>query len=472
MRPVRVRRNKQVALAFVHVRHASCEEPSIAEGVRKDEDRVIGLAVDIEKRIRAERGAGLRSLGLPAEWIAPDYAGRSIVNVPASIVTIFGGQMSTAPLDSRILQGMTTDIERIVLVVVDALGYDKLKEALATNPQNGFHRLLSNGARLVPLTSVFPSTTTAALTSLCTGYTPAEHGFLGFQLFLREYGVRANMIEFSPVVTQDLGRDQLLAGGLATAEFLATPSLPQLLGPLGAPFYYLLALPYIHSGLSKVQIRGAKQVRGIVSSSDLWVVLREWIQEHRAERAVFAAYWSGLDAIEHYYGPSSETATAEIDNLAYSFEREFLLKLSPAARRGTLFMLTADHGQIDTPLQHSIYLRDHPGLCSHLLMDFAGEPRAAYLYCRQGEKDAAREYLAGHFAEQFFVVDSQAALEAGLFGAGTPAPEARYRIGDWIVLPRADHTLVESRDAKPMPGRHGGLTPGEMLVPLMAGRLD
>ncbi len=432
----------------------------------------MGLAEDIEKRLFASRDARLGPLGLPAEWIAPDYAGRSIVNVPASIVGIFGGQMSTAPLDPRVLQGLTADVERIVLVVVDALGYGKLNEALAANPQNGFHRLLNGGARLVPLTSVFPSTTTAALTSLWSGYTPAEHGFLGYQLFLREYGVRANMVAFSPVVTQDLGRDQLLAGGLAPDEFLATPSLPQLLGPLGVPFYYLLELPFVNSALSKVQIRGAKQVRGIVSSSDLWVVLREWIQEHRAERAVFAVYWSGLDGIEHYYGASSETATAEIDNFAYSFEREFLSKLSPAARRGTLFMLTADHGQIDTPLSHSIYLRDHPALRSHLLMDMAGEPRAAYLYCRHGEKDAARDYLARHFAEQFLVLDSHAALEAGLFGAGTLAPEARYRIGDWIVLPREDYSLVENRDAKRMLGRHGGLTPEEMLVPLLAARLD
>ncbi len=431
----------------------------------------MGLAQEIEARIHTERGAALGSLGLPPEWIAPAYAGRSIANVPASILRLFGGQISTPALDPAILQGLG-NVERVVIVCVDALGYDKLQETLAANPKNGLHALLRDGARLVPLTSVFPSTTTAALTSLWSGYTPAEHGFLGFQLFLREYGVRANMIAFSPVVTQDLGRDQLLKGGLNPDQFLATPSLPQSLAPLGVPVYHLMELPFVNSGLSKVQIRGAKQVRGVIGSSDLWVVLREWVEEHRAERAVFAVYWGGVDSIEHYYGPSSETARAEIDNFAYSLENEFLSKLSPAARRGTLFMLTADHGHIDTPPEHSIYLSDHPALRPHLLMDFAGEPRAAYLYCRQGEKEAVRDYFARHFPEQFLVLDSQTALDAGLFGTGTLAPETRYRIGDWIVLPREDYTLVENRQVRQMLGRHGGLTPREMLVPLIAARLD
>ncbi len=351
-------------------------------------------------------------------------------------------------------------------------GFSSFQNSLAANPQNGFHPLLRGGARLVPLTSVFPSTTTAALTSLWSGYTPAEHGLVGFQLFLREYGVRANMLSLSPVVTQGSGRDQLVDGGLDPDHFLATPSLPQTLGSLGVPLYHLMALYLVHSGLSKLQIRGAKQIRGFINSSDMWVVLREWVEEHRAERAVFAVYWGGLDGIEHYYGPSSETATAEIDNMAYSFEREFRSRLSPAARRGTLFLLTADHGHIDTPIQRSIFLGDHPELRSHLLMDFAGEPRAAYLYCRHGEKDAVRDYIARHFADQFIVLDSQAALEAGLFGMGALAPETRYRIGDWIVLPREDYTLVEHKNVKPMLGRHGGLSSGEMLVPLIAARLD
>ncbi len=432
------------------------------------------VADTIEKHIYAESHTRYRSLELPPEWIAPNYNGRSIANVSASIIQLFGGSVSTPPLDAAITRKLFDGVERLVLVVVDALGYQRLLHTLQDNPRNGLASLIREGGRLVPLTSVFPSTTTAALTSLWTGYTPVEHGFLGYQLFLRDFGVRADMIYFSPVATRRLGRDQLLEAGLDPEQFLATPTLAQTLASVGVPVYHLLEYPFVHSGLSRVQLHGAKERRGFVNTSDLWVVLREWLEEHSPQRAVYAVYWSAIDAIAHYYGPSFEGIDAEINNFAYSLEREFLRELSPEARAGTLFLLTADHGQMDAPPQHIISLRDHPELRGHLLMDFAGEPRAAYFYCRNGAVEAARQYLETHLAAQFFVLDSQVALDAGLFGSGARAPQARDRIGDLIVLPRADYSLVGGQDgeAKPLLGRHGGLSSEEMLVPLLAARLD
>ncbi len=430
------------------------------------------LADKVLDEIRGESSARYGALNLPGDWIAPNYGGCSIANVPATIVRAMGGEISTAPLAAGIIAGFLSGIRRVVFVVADALGYSKLLKVLDTNPQNGFGALLRGGANLVPITSVFPSTTTAALTTLWSGYTPAEHGFLGYQLFLREFGVRAEMISFSPVATLQLGRDQLIAAGLDPDKFLPTPSLAQTLAMYGVSSYHLLLGAYVKSGLSHVQMCGAKEVRGVVTSSDLWVALREMLEAKKDERALFAVYWGGVDSVGHVYGPSSPSVAAEVNNLAYSFEREFLAPLSPAAREGTLFLLTADHGQMDAPRERMVVLRDHPELRDHLVMDFAGEPRAAYLYCRSGEVDAARAYIETRLGNKLLVLDSQAALQAGLFGTGTPAPEAPYRIGDLLVIPRENYTLVESKESRALLGRHGGLMPDEMLVPLIAARLD
>jgi hypothetical protein len=127
---------------------------------------------------------------------------------------------------------------------------------------------------------------------------------------------------------------------------------------------------------------------------------------------------------------------------------------------------------VDTPVEHTIYLNKHPALRARMTMDYAGEPRAAYFYCLQGEMESARRYLAETLPAEFFTFDSQAALAAGLFGPGTPAPETRYRIGDLTVVARGPHTLWERDDAPKPLGRHGGLTDAEMLVPLLAARLD
>ncbi len=432
----------------------------------------MSLAENVENKIRAERESRFGELHLPGDFIAPNYAGRSIVNVSASIVNILGGKISTPPLDADIIEGFSSGVRRIVYLIADAAGYGRMLDTLNTNPQNGFHSILNAGGRLVPITSVFPSTTTTALSAIWSGYTPAEHGFVGYQLFLREYGARSNMIAFSPVATEDFGAQQLVDAGLEPEKFLAVASLPQTLAQAKVPVYNFIEQPYANSALSRVQIRGTKETHGFVTSSDMFVTLRDVVARHCEERALFVAYWSAVDSIAHVYGPSSDAVIAELNNLAYSFEREFLNRLSPQAREGTLFLLCADHGQLDTPPSRAVYLRQHPELRDHLIMDFAGEPRAAYLYCRNGEMDATRDYLAARLAEKFFVVDSQVALRVGLFGTGNIASEVKHRIGDLIVLPRDNFYLWDRSDEPKMLGRHGGLTEQEMLVPLIVARLD
>jgi hypothetical protein len=432
----------------------------------------MSLENTILRQIRAERDARFKKLKLPDDFIAPNYRGRSIVNLTASVIKLFGGHIATTPLDADILADVGGDVQRVVLVIVDALGYHKFLESLDAKPRNGFHALAQNGARIVPLTSTFPSTTTAALTSLWTGYTPAEHGFLGYQLFLREYGARTDMIYFSPVATRNLGREQLIDVGLKPENFLATPSLPQTLARVNVPVYHFIEEPFVKSALSQVQIRGARELTGFITTSDLWVALRDCVEGHRNERALFMAYWSGLDNIAHKYGPSSETQIAEVANFAYSFEREFLARLSRPARAQTLFLLTADHGQVDSPIARAVNLYAHPDLRARLTMDFTGDARAAYLYCRNGQVNAVRDYFATRLAEKFCLLDSFAALDAGLFGDGILAPETEHRIGDLIALSRDDFYLWDRKEEPQLLGRHGALAEDEMLVPLLAARLD
>src|SRR3990172_13230601 len=123
----------------------------------------MSLAGQIEDQIRAEREARFGGLNVAGEFVVPNYGGRSIVNVPASVVRLFGGSLSTAPLDPALIEHFSSDVRRIVLVVIDALGYQRCLDALNANPDNGFHALLRNGGQLTPLPSVFPSPTTAAL---------------------------------------------------------------------------------------------------------------------------------------------------------------------------------------------------------------------------------------------------------------------------------------------------------------------
>ena len=75
------------------------------------------------------------------------------------------GAADTPGLPPRRWHGLQPPYERVVLVLADALGWHRLA-AFADEP---FARRLLDDGHVVRLTTQFPSTTTAHVTTLCTG---------------------------------------------------------------------------------------------------------------------------------------------------------------------------------------------------------------------------------------------------------------------------------------------------------------
>lgn len=431
------------------------------------------LADRVEQKIRQRRIAELADV-LPAdEFVIPAYDGLSIANIPGTVGALLQTRLPVnPPLAQELWQPFAERVKKVVLVLVDALGYRRFLDVLEGEPGNAVSDLLGRGGLLAPLTSVFPSTTTSALSTLWTGRTPLEHGFLGYRLFLREFGVRAEMIRFRPTDIQAPG--SLVDAGLKPEEFLPVPGLAALLAGQGIATHFLIFEGYADSPLSRMHRRGVpdENVHALVTSSDMWVLLRQLLEEHPGEPMLVVAYWGAVDGISHRRGPASENLEAEARSLLYSMGREFLSRLSPSAAAGTVLMITADHGHVQVPLEGTVYLKNHPELAQRLLMKPTGEPRASYLYTVGDGRDAARDYIRQHLAGQFVVLESSRALAAGLFGTGQPAPETRYRVGDLVIIARRDHILYDGEDEPATRGRHGGLAPDEMLVPFVIARLD
>ena len=424
-------------------------------------------ANEIEDAIRRHRLPILD----PDEFVMPHYEGLSLANLPATIAALLGADLPDAalPLPADLWADLAPGVRRVVLVLLDALGYLRFRRLLEADESLSFAHLVRQG-QLVPVTSVFPSTTTTALATLWTGRTPAEHGLLGYALYLQEYGVVADMLSLTPMRGQ--GRETLVDWGLEPETFLPVPGLAELLAPQGIACRLLTHQQYMDSPLSQMLHRGVAERQGYISSSDMWVSIRHLLAQHRDERLLLIAYWGGVDGIAHRYGPTAETWPAEIRNLAFSLEREFLQPLPPADREGTLLLITADHGQVLAPPEQAVLLTKHPPLWRALALPPSGDSRAAYLHVRHGQAETVRAYLEEQLAGRFVVLDSDAALEAGLLGQGEVAPETLSRIGDLIALARGEASLHWGYKEPKLRGRHGGLTPEEMLVPLLAVRLD
>jgi hypothetical protein len=196
--------------------------------------------------------------------------------------------------------------------------------------------------------------------------------------------------------------------------------------------------------------------------------LLERVLETRAgDRTYNYVYWSELDTLSHRYGPEDERVGLEFAFFSIQLER-FLTRLKRQGRGDTLVLLTADHGELYTPILPTYDLKNHPELLSCLSILPSGEARLAYLYVRPGCEARLQAYVEQTWPGQFRILPAAQALEAGLWGDGQVYPAVKDRIGDYVLQAQGNAYWWWAHKENPLLGRHGGVTPKEMLVPLLA----
>ena len=119
---------------------------------------------------------------LPDEFIFPDYRSGSVANIPATVAALFDAPFEGLPeIKPSLWEPLKGDVRRVVVILLDALGLN-----LFDQYQDAFEWYVERAATVGRITSVFPSTTVAALSSLWTGVVPIKHGLVGLRLFFPE----------------------------------------------------------------------------------------------------------------------------------------------------------------------------------------------------------------------------------------------------------------------------------------------
>ena len=194
------------------------------------------------------------------DWVEPDYDGGSIVNLSASLLQAFGVEPPNPPC-ARIDPEWLEYGPGIVLLVCDALGRLQVDAALQTGRLPNLARLVEESAGgLQELTSIFPSTTTAALTSINTARTPAQHGIMGMYQWIDEVGDVCNMLRFATVAKEPVFfSEDLVRSG---------PTVYELLAARGIPSYVISSRDFEGTAFTNLLHRGA-QYLGNLSQSDI-----------------------------------------------------------------------------------------------------------------------------------------------------------------------------------------------------------
>ena len=392
----------------------------------------------------------------------PAYNGGSIANIPASILAAFEApqrqrQRLLPPVHEALLPlDLLRDARVVMLIVIDGLG----TRALAMAGERGDVPGLASAGHRATLTSVFPSTTAAATTSLQFGVAPGSHGMAGYTIFLPGIDQVFNMITWSVA-----GKRKTIVNAPDPASFIQRPNLFGRLNRSGIDTVIVSNAWFEHSPLTRAQASGVRY-RGYKSLADFpHRLVRE--VERPGRRFVFG-YWDGFDAVGHVWGVDTKVGGLELRLIDQAL-REGLYEPLESLGEDVAVIVTADHGHTAMPRDRRMDLTEIRGLLAALSHRPTGEPRQLGLAFRDGRRVEPKALL-DVWPDEMAALPGADAIAAGLYGPPPHHPELQARTGDMLLLSRGDGSFTFPGGSTGSIGGHGSLTPREMLVPMLVWR--
>ncbi len=411
---------------------------------------------------------------MPPGAVKPDYSGYCLSNLPSTILSTLGVDPARPILPEDAFGDIdASGIENVILLLCDGLGYNEWQR----QSEKGFIGALSKKGSVRPMTTVFPSTTAAALTTVSTGLTPQEHGLPEWFVYMEELGEIVVTLPFTRV--GDSGRDTLL-GAFNPRALFDGKTVFQRLGEEGIKSTSFTSRMLARTAYTQVS-RSGSDIVAYNAASDLTVSLRRAVERSRGKN-YFYAYWSYVDTIEHIYGPYTDESEVEASMISHAFQEGFLSKIDREAARKTLIIVTADHGQLQVAPEKTLYMNRFAKLTRALQKSPSGaripawgSARDAYLKVEPDKLEATKDYLEKKLAGVASVMTTEDAIDQGMFGINGPSRRFRRRIGNLMVLPHGNRTVwyrYRKGDALDLRGHHGGVSADEMTIPLAVARVS
>lgn len=362
----------------------------------------------------------------------PDYGGACLSSLVPALLAPPGQRPAWVPEP-------VANARQVVLLVLDGLGWRQLDERRDRAPALA-------GMTGAPITSVAPTTTATALTSITSGAVPAAHGVVGYRVAVEGPGGAEEVLNVLRWATP--------SGDARASVPPATFSVVEPWG--GRPVPVVSRAAFQGTGFSEAHLRGGLE-RPWHLPSGMAVEVRAALGEGAP---LVYAYYDGVDKIAHLTG-LGDHYDAELrwaDRVVAD-----LLDVLPA---GAALAVTADHGQVEvgprvSPLDRAVL--EGVRLVS-------GEARFRWLHARPGAAGDVADAVAGRYGAEAWVRTLDEADAEGWYG-GRLGATARRRLGDVAVVPWEPVGYLDPDDAGEarLVCRHGSLTADEMLVPLLGG---
>ena len=370
--------------------------------------------------------------------VLPNYD-KSILSTISSILKYYDVSNGHTTLDS-IDVILNKKYKNVVLLILDGMGEHILDKL------DGKGYFKSNQVDVV--TSVCPSTTTAAMTTYYSGKCPYESGWIAWSQYFKEYGRCMDVLQHKESYT---GEKIKASFNDIYDSVVNYTSVFDKIEEKGVKAYEIM--PHYVERKSKRSFIADDTLELCNAIEDLCSINDE---------KFIMAYVDNPDSLLHKYGAYSEEAKDFIKDTENKI-KELTTKLED-----TIIIISADHGHKDIGKVYSIL--DYPELRDCLIMPEFFESRFIGFWVKEDRKEEFKNIFEKNFKD-FVLLTKEELLEMNLIGVGEKHKKIDDFLGTYVAVSTGDSMFRLQNDyfegKKVKVSTHCGLSKEEMEVPVI-----
>ena len=318
--------------------------------------------------------------------------------------------------------------KNVVVILYDGMGYNLMNRIL---PDYSFLRTHT----LRSISSVCPSTTTASTTSMLSGLNPCEHGWLGWDLYLKSENKIVTLFTNKLKDTDTLADKEHLA-----TKYMPYKTLKQQIEE-NSNYYSSIVFPF---GSNNVVYK------------DIDDMNKKIIAECNKEgKKYIYVYYEDPDGIMHETGTDSKE-TKDSFELIDRKTKELCESLED-----TVVIVTADHGHMNSK---GIVISDYKDFKDTLSSDVSIEARFCSFKVKKDKKDEFERLFNLYFSKYFLLKTKEQIINEHYFGIGSEHYEFKRSLGDYLALAISDRYFRYSDASVNLKSMHAGMTEDEMRI--------
>lgn len=337
------------------------------------------------------------------------------------------------------------EYKNVIFLILDGLG----EQILNSISPEGY----LNKNKIDCVTSVYPSTTTAALTTYYSGRPPYETGWIAWSQYFKEYGRALDMFSHNESYMGEPLKKPLIDVYKTVVNYETIFNRIEKASP-NVKAYEIEPEYAERRAVRSIKANNIDEL--IMNIKDLCTI---------PDRKFIFAYSDNPDGLLHKYGTTSEevkTFVKETENKIAQMVQEF--------DADTILIVSADHGHKD--IEKSYTLIDYPEIQECLIMPASLESRILTFWVKEEMKEVFVQRFNKVFKDEFWLMTKDEFLNKYNFlGYGDKHYKIDDFIGNYVALSvsgsmiRLETFLAEGKPVKK--STHCGLTIDEMEVPVI-----